>query len=269
MQEKTDKHLPIYVSYSTFTTFLDWLAEMSVIPTQLDRSLWGSKFAGGTGSQLISGLRFLGLLDGERPTDRLEPIVRAQSDQRKSMLAALFRDAYGAPLIDGLSGGMTPKMLMEEISKLGATDATERKAFSFVVNAAKANDISIAPTIAKKARNKPSGKRAVGGNRKKDTPPKPPGPGANNDPKPEEPTPDVNTRTVELASGGTVTVSVTVDLFNLDENDRTFVLAIIDRLKAYNAAHQKPVEAADGNNGEAPGLQGSAAAPGAPERSVE
>ncbi|MGH9199457.1 MAG: hypothetical protein ACRD1T_27465, partial [Acidimicrobiia bacterium] len=233
----------------------------------LDRSLWGNKFGGGTGSQLISGLRFLGLLKDEKPTERLEPIVRAQSDQRKHLLADLFRDAYGASVIDGLSG-MTPKMLTDEIDKLGASDATARKAFSFVVNAAKANNIPIASTIAKKARNKPSGKRTASGNRKKETPATP----ADTVPPAQQPTEEpkhaANTRTVKLASGGEVTVSLSVDLFDLGEEDRTFVLAIIDKLKAYNA-HQKPGEAADGKNGEAPGLQGSAAAPGASERSVE
>src|SRR4051812_12219074 len=58
---------PIYVSWSTFATFLDWVAAMAVIPHQIDRSVWASKFSGAVGAQLMPGLRFLGLLDGEAP----------------------------------------------------------------------------------------------------------------------------------------------------------------------------------------------------------
>jgi len=179
MQQKTDGRIPTYVSYSTFTTFLDWLAEMSVTPTQIDRSLWVGKFSGGTGSQLMSGLRFLGLLDNEKPTDRLEPIIRADSTERKELLVALLKDAYGANVIGDLSS-MTPKMLNEELERLGATEATLRKAFSFIVNGAKANDIPIAPTTAKRARNKPSRKTAAGTKKVK----LPPAPNAGGSKKP-------------------------------------------------------------------------------------
>ena len=53
--------IPIYVSYLTFGNFLDWLKEMKVLPSQIDRSLWSIKFPGSHGAQLMSGLRFLGL----------------------------------------------------------------------------------------------------------------------------------------------------------------------------------------------------------------
>ena len=155
MTDKTDATpLPIYVSYSTFTTCLDWLKEMNVTPSQIDRSLWGGKFAGGNGSQLMVGLRFLGLLDDEKPTERLEGLVRADAAQRKERLADTMRAAYG-DLIEKLPS-MTPNMLNKALDELGATDSTRRKAFSFVVNAARGADLPIAPGIAKRARNKPS-----------------------------------------------------------------------------------------------------------------
>ena len=264
MQEKTGGRIPMYVSYSTFTTFLDWLGEMPVTPTQIDRSLWTGKFSGGTGSQLMSGLRFLGLIDGERPTDHLEPIVRADSTQRKQLLAALLKDAYGANLVDGLRS-MTPKMLNEQLERLGATDATLRKAFSFIVNAAKANDIPIAPTTAKKARNKPARKTLTAGRKPKAQQPV-------KQTAADGPTihkqPPANTRVVDLKSGGQVFVSISIDLFDLSPTDRKFVMGLIDSLKAYNDAQSPPGEAAPGNNEEAPGLQDLAATPGASEGSL-
>ena len=186
MADKTNgKPLPMYVSYSTFTTFLDWVKEMPVTPSLIDRSLWTSKFAGGNGGQLMGGLRFLKLLEGEKPTDELEGLIRADAAQRKVRLAETMRAAYGN-LIDGLPS-MTPNMLNKALDGLGATEHTRRKAFSFVVNAARGADLPIAPGIAKRARNKPSksgtGRKATHGTdgnkqgqQNDDSPPPPPPP---------------------------------------------------------------------------------------------
>ena len=44
-----------------------------------------------------------------------------------------------------------------------------------------------------------------------------------------------NQTVVNLESGGTVTLSVAVDLFQLSERDRSFVLGLIDLTKGYAA----------------------------------
>ena len=182
----SDKPLPFYVSYSTLTTFLDWLKEMEVTPTLIDRSLWTGKFAGGNGGQLMAGLRFLGLLEGEKPTEPLEGLVRADASQRKGLLADTLRTAYGDDLIDKLPS-TTPNMLNKALDDLGATESTRRKAFSFLVNAARGADLPMAQAISKRARNKPSktgtGRKATrrggeggqqGEDRGNDSPPPPP-----------------------------------------------------------------------------------------------
>ena len=145
---------PPYVSFLTFNTLLDWLGDMGTIPTQFDRSLWSQKFSGSSGAQLMTGLRFLGLLDGDRPTERLERLALSRDGDRKAQLAQLLRDAYGADLVDGLPR-MTPKMVADKIAALGTSGATQRKAVSFFINAAKAADVQMPVTIAKQARNKP------------------------------------------------------------------------------------------------------------------
>ena len=66
--QKDTQNAPPYISFMTMRTFLDWLGEMPVTPSQIDRSLWIRKFNGSTGPQLLSGLRFLGLLDENKPT---------------------------------------------------------------------------------------------------------------------------------------------------------------------------------------------------------
>src|SRR5689334_10320429 len=106
--------LPIYISYSTFGTLLDWLKEMKTIPDQLDSSLWRNKFSGAVGSQLLGGLRFLGLLDGDKPTQALEDLVFADQQRRKELMREVMRRAYGADLVDGLPR-MTPRVLNEKL----------------------------------------------------------------------------------------------------------------------------------------------------------
>jgi hypothetical protein len=151
---------PMYASYLTFTTLLDWLRETKHIPSQFDRSWWGSKFSGSGGAQLMAGLRFLGLLEKDVPQDRLEKLAFASNEERPALLAEILRDAYGADLLAGLAR-MTPKMLTDRIAALGTTDATHRKAIAFFVNAAKAAQLPVPPAIAKQARNRPAASSAT------------------------------------------------------------------------------------------------------------
>lgn len=154
-QESSAASSPIYISWLTFMTLLDWLRDMKVLPTQFDRSLWQGKFSGSVGGQIPPGLRFLGLLDGDRITPELERLALANTDERKPLLLAMLKRAYGEDLITQLPR-FTPKMLNERLEALGTTDGTHRKALSFFVNAAKAVDLQMPGNIAKSARNRPS-----------------------------------------------------------------------------------------------------------------
>ena len=165
--------IPIYVSYLTFDNFLNWLKEMKIVPSQIDRSLWSSKFSGSNGSQLMSGLRFLGLLDDESPTTGLEPLAMADDATRKDLLRAILEQAYGEGLIKDLPR-MTPGLLDKKLGELGTTNPTHRKAVSFFVNASKAVGLTIPAQIAKKARNKqPSPRGSSNGGASKGKPPTP------------------------------------------------------------------------------------------------
>lgn len=158
MADVQAQKIPIYVSYLTFSNMLDWLHEMGTVPSKFDRSLWGKKFGGSTGGQLVAGMKFLGLLDGENTTAVLDKLAMATADERKALIAALLRDAYGAGIVDELPR-MTVKMLNDAFDDLGATDATRRKAISFFINAAKAADLPLHSMLAKQARNRPAAAR--------------------------------------------------------------------------------------------------------------
>lgn len=160
-EQAPPKAAPIYVSYLTFTNLLDWLRDLGTLPSQFDRSFWGHKFSGSGGAQLMSGLRFLGLLDGDMPTQRLEQLALASNEERRELLKKLLDDAYGHDFISALPKS-TPKLVNERLQALGTTDATHAKARSFFVNAAKAVGLPMQPQVAKQARNRPTLARKSG-----------------------------------------------------------------------------------------------------------
>lgn len=170
----TPKPTPIYVSYLTFTNLLDWLRELGTLPSQFDRSFWGHKFSGSGGGQLMAGLRFMKLLEGDMPTDRFEELALAPDDERRELLIQLLKDTYGAEFIASLPK-TTPKLVNDRLSELGTMDTTHAKARSFFVNAAKAVGLQMPPQVAKQARNKPTVSRRTASRRKEPLiAPKPP-----------------------------------------------------------------------------------------------
>src|SRR4030042_409993 len=91
--EKGRKHLPPYVSYRTFRNFVDRLQQR--LPSRIDRSYWGDILSGSTGTQLMSALRFLGLIDPNgKPTDALKPLVTAKGEPRAQLLRNVTTHAY-------------------------------------------------------------------------------------------------------------------------------------------------------------------------------
>lgn len=210
--ETKAKDSPTYISYTTFITFLDWVKEMKVTPSQLDRTLWGPKFAGSTGVQLMSGLRFLGLTTGSdnNPTPALDKLARADKEGRDAQMRELLKQAYGADFVDSLPAA-TPMIVNERLEALGATTSTHRKAVSFFVNAAKTCGIHVPTAISKKSRIK--GPRLAKA-------PKPAQPNASGDetqgdksqkrsPKPETNGGSSTTQSVVL-QGATLVLSVTI-----------------------------------------------------------
>ena len=146
---------PPYIPYLTFKNFIQWL-ETDGIPLQFDRTAWEKKYSGSTGPQLLTGLRFLGLLKGERPTSELDCVMNAQGDDRNALLRDTFQRSYNIINFDDLPRA-TPGMLRNWLTQYGIEGDTVRKAESFFVNAAKDLDIPISNSLRKMARNRPQG----------------------------------------------------------------------------------------------------------------
>ena len=84
-QEQTSA-IPPYVPYRTFQTFLEFLLEEG-IPGRIDKTVWGLRFSGSSGTQLMTALKVLDLVDSEaHPDDKLARLVHAEGEERRALL---------------------------------------------------------------------------------------------------------------------------------------------------------------------------------------
>ena len=246
-ESKTKNHIAPYVSFVSFTNLLDWLRD-SEIPAQLDRSFWGTKYSGSLGSQLMSALRFFSLLEEETPTSKLESLVSAGEEERKSLLADLLREAYSSVFMIDLHRA-TPKMLEEAFDDIGGGVHTRRKAVAFFINACKHADIPLSSAVRKKARNKSPGTNL---RQRKESNSKQVSNGSNktvvsDHQETSSQPPSQNLTTLKLNSGGSLTLTLDVNVFVLSKDDRNFVNKLVDEVQAYESKSGKEQESDDSN----------------------
>ncbi len=202
-----------YVPFKTFLTAIEGFERG--LPGQLDRSLWPS-YSGAIQGQLLNAFRFLGLVDeGDCPTPALRELV-ARRDQRRVLLRGLLEKEYGALIALDLAHG-TPRQLDDAMRQYGLSGVTHKKAISFFLQAGTYAGLPLSPLLKGRTRTAAPARRAQ----------VQPAAVA----KPSD-GPQLS-RSVRLRSGGEVTVSATVDLFNLDSDDRRFLFELIDRLRDY------------------------------------
>ena len=82
-----------YVSYRTFRNFLELLSEG--MPARIDRSVWGPRYSGTSGQQLMTALKNLDLIDDSGiPLKALEELVEAVGSERRNYLKIILKDKY-------------------------------------------------------------------------------------------------------------------------------------------------------------------------------
>lgn len=126
---------PPYVAFKTFGTLIEDLNEHG-IPSVIDRSVL-RRFSGGVGSQLISALKALRLIDeSNRPTPQLPLLVQAHgTDGYKDAVATVLRDAY--PYLANLDlTTATPTQFADAFRVTGAKEDVLRKSRTFYLHAA-------------------------------------------------------------------------------------------------------------------------------------
>ena len=157
LNDKGRRRLPPYISYRTFRNFLDELQQG--VPARIDRSYWGERMSGSTGTQLVAALRFLGLIDGSAvPTDRLRKMAMLKGSARAEQLRLMTTEAFGF-----LSGTVDPQTAtyaqLEEAfhHTFQLTGDVSRKCIKFYVAIASDAGFSLSSFITKRLRSSRSG----------------------------------------------------------------------------------------------------------------
>jgi hypothetical protein len=146
------KHSPPYVSYKTFDGFMTKLQQH--LPTRIDRSYWGEMFSGSTGTQLMSAMRFLNLVDANaRPMPRLKLLVSATTGEHRAVLLRQVADeAYAFALKGTLDTQNATYAELEDVFKNTYRMKSDvcRKCIKFFTEFAKDAGIPLSPQITKK-----------------------------------------------------------------------------------------------------------------------
>lgn len=153
MAESSKRSIPPYVSYRSFWNFIDRLHE--AIPARIDRSYWGDKFSGSTGSQLMSALRYLGLVDEEGiPTSLLRSLVAARDFQRDEIMAQIARNSYGFFFNGPVDYKTATYAQFEDLlnSSYRVNSDVARKCIKFFIDLATDARIPLSPFVIKKTR---------------------------------------------------------------------------------------------------------------------
>jgi hypothetical protein len=234
----------VYVGWNTFNNAIGTLVQ--AMPNRIDRTVFPG-LAGGVQGQLLTGLRFLGLItkDG-KPTDTLRALAVRDEAERKKQLVKVLTQSYPDLFALDLSK-TTPGELREQMAKsYKVTGATTDRAIRFFISAASYAGIPISSHVTKTTKSTngtTTNRRRRVARRKTDA---------------GSATPAITlgggeSKTVKLGSGGTLTLSASIAFLSLDKSDRLFVFDLIDKLAEYEAAHpaSEPDEPQDEEGDEA------------------
>ena len=228
MAESEKKLAAVYVSFATFKSAMDQLGQG--MHSKIDRSVFVG-FAWSIQNQLFAGMRFLGLINADsEPTETLEELVQGSEAEKKEKLKQVLEQRYAGLFALDLTK-TTPHTLAAKLGELyDVSGDTRDKAVRFFLSAADYVGVPLSPLFKRGKNGGPSVPR-----RKRTQKPKLEGNGMGipvTPPNPHGEHPGT-AKSVKLKSGGTLTISATLDLFALDPVDRKFVFELIDQLEAY------------------------------------
>lgn len=221
--------IPPYVSYRTLTNLLGEFQAQGV-PSRIDRSVLAHK-SGTVQSQLLLALKYLGLIKGSgHPTEKLEVLVHSEGAPRKALLEEILRDSYDFLFASGFDLKTASADQAEELfQSRGASGETVRRCIAFLLAAAREAGVPCSAYIKphrktkSSARKKPSSQQEMtSATRRADAL-------SNAEQK---------SRTLQLRSGGHLTLELSFNIFELDQTDREFVFGLIDLLSNYSESPQ-------------------------------
>ena len=223
------KQAAVYVGFATFKSAIETLAN-GVVTNRIDRTTFPG-YAGGVQTQLLAGLKFLGLTNGEnRPTALLHQLADKDETARKIVLGETLKARYPALFALDLQK-TTPGELAEVMGEVyNVNGDTKEKAVRFFIAAATYAGLKVNPLLLK-TKGPMIGVRRRRIARRPDEAP---------DPTPTPATPPVSgtstNKVIVLRNGGQLTLSANVDVLKLKGDDRAFVFKLIDEIDAFEAA---------------------------------
>jgi hypothetical protein len=226
--DSTEKRpVPPYLSFTTLGNFIEGLGES--MPTRIDKSLMKS-MSGASQSALISALDYFGLREGERPSAALSALATAKGPARSALWKEHIQNSYPFLFKDGFNlKRATQGELDERFREAGVSGETIRKCVAFFMAAAQVAGVEVSPHFKTVRARAPRGKSGGGGGSRTKRA------------KREEkaaiiPPPSDNvgsTKSILFRSGGSATLSVSVDVVNLSPADRKALFAWIDAMSEY------------------------------------
>jgi hypothetical protein len=154
LPNSSKKLLPPYVSYRTFLNFLDGLSQ--TIPARIDRSYWGDRLSGSTGTQLISAMRFLDLIDVSGfPTLKLRQLVGSKGSQRTDVLKQITRESYSFFFKSQTDPNSVTYSQLEECFHENYQVASDvaRKCIKFFISLSDDGGMKLSPFVTNKTRS--------------------------------------------------------------------------------------------------------------------
>jgi len=240
-QMTSDKGIPVYLSFRTFQAAVQSLRAHG-LPDKLDRTAWQSR-SGGEQSQIISGFKFLKLIDENeltQPSLRKLVDTAENSKEEKQVLGDILRDRYDGVFALNLKTA-TIGALGEVISAYGATGSTRQRAVRFFIKAAEYCGVEMSARLTKGLRSRSespaNGERdttestsptAITSRRRRRHPNSETA-GNQADSYSGRAVKTISLRNVE----GDLTLSGTFNPFELNGEERKLVYDIIDLMKAY------------------------------------
>ena len=151
--DKSRKSQPPYVSYRTFRNFVDGL--QLGMPSRIDRSYWGERFSGSNGTQLMTALRFLGLIDsGGMPMTRLTQLVYAKGSERSDILKQIGYGAYDFLMDKSLDPQVATYAQLEKAfyNAYEVTGDVARKCIKFFIELESDAGVPLSPLMVRKSK---------------------------------------------------------------------------------------------------------------------
>lgn len=222
---------PPYIAYKTLRNFLDGLKNAAV-PSIIDRSVMPNSMSGSNRGLVIAALRYLDLIDDKGvPSELLEKLVHASDDDRPRLLQAILRESYSFLFSDDINiARATTRQVENKFKDLNLGIDTARKCILFFQSAAKDAKIVISPHIKPYQGMKKKNIRNTQFENEDNSEADEQGSG---DKQQNTTHSHGTTKTINLKAGGSLTLSLKVNLLELGGEDRTFVFGLIDKLRTY------------------------------------